>query len=107
MSDEVWGLKGCLQGHGQPHVNRLCAHLSVVYLWSLWKNKPPVVAFSADAGQFYETVSPSVAVHMTMQLARRVVSATGKNTVTFLRGRRRHAYLVAASISRVRLHIVS
>ena len=30
---------------------------------------------------------------MTMQLARRVVSATGKNTVTVLRGRRRHAYL--------------
>ena len=52
-----------------------------------------MVVFSADAGQFYETVSPSVAVHMTMQLARRVVSATGKNTVTVLRGRRRHAYL--------------
>ena len=52
-----------------------------------------MVVFSADAGQFYETVSPSVAVHMTTQLARRVVSATGKNTVTVLRGRRRHAYL--------------
>ena len=93
MSDEVWGLKDVCKVM-DSRMSTACAHTCRSFTCGrCGKNKPPVVAFSADAGQFYETVSPSVAVHMTMQLARRVVSATGKNTVTVLRGRRRHAYL--------------
>ena len=64
MSDEIWGLKDvCIvvqsrvakASIGSTRLNT-CGRCSCC--------KPPVVAFSADEGQFFETVSPSAAVRV-------------------------------------------
>ena len=100
MSDEIWGLKDVcvvMQSRitkasiGSTRLNA-CGRCSCC--------KPPVVAFSADAGQFFETVSPSAAVKVTKKVLQRAVDISGKNSVTVLKGPKRQAF-IGGSVARV------
>ena len=100
MSDEIWGLKDvCIvmqsriakASIGSTRLNA-CGRCSCC--------KPPVVAFSADAGQFFETVSPSAAVRVTKKVLERAAEISGRNSVTVLRGPKRQAF-IGGSVARV------
>ena len=100
MSDEIWGLKDvCIvmqsriakASIGSTRLN-VCGRCSCC--------KPPVVAFSADAGQFFETVSPSAAVRVTKKVLERAAEISGRNSVTVLRGPKRQAF-IGGSVARV------
>ena len=100
MSDEIWGLKDVcvvMQSRiakasiGSTRLNA-CGRCSCC--------KPPVVAFSADAGQFFETVSPSAAVRVTKKVLQRGAEISGRDSVTVLRGPKRQAF-IGGSVARV------
>ena len=91
--DEVWGLKdaACVVDRRLSVARVAAGHCKCQ---RCLQSKPKVVAFSADAGQFFETVPPSVAIHAARTLIRRAQAISGKDTVTVTRGKKkRHAFV--------------